>query len=106
MILAINLLIGASVILECLFAKLRQHILSAYRPGSIIIDGGGRIEFFTKKDGIEEVVMKVIKQSLLVSANPHPFQHIIQKNYDRLRTGKEITILRKRMEHREEYPSS
>ena len=74
-----NLLIGASVILECLFAKLRQHILSAYRPGSIIIDGGGRIEFLTKKDGIEEVVMKVIKQSLLVSANPHPFQHIIQK---------------------------
>ena len=74
-----NLLIGSSVILECLFAKLRQNVLSTYRPGSIIIDGGGRIEFFTKMDGVEEVVMKVIGQSLLVSSKPHPFQHIIQK---------------------------
>jgi len=81
-----NLLIGASVILECLFAKLRQHILAAYRPGSIIIDGGGRIEFYTKKNKVEEEAKKVIEQSLLLSTKPHPFQHIIEKtliNYGR-----------------------
>jgi len=72
-----NLLIGASVMLECLFAKLRQHIITEYRPGCILIDGGGRIEFLTKNSDVESEMKRVIEDSFLISENRHPFQDII-----------------------------
>ncbi len=75
-----NLLIGASVMLECLFAKIRQHIITEYRPGCVIIDGGGRIEFLTKNGDVESEMKKVIENSFLISKNHHhPFQDIIER---------------------------
>ena len=74
-----NLLIGASVMLECLFAKIRQHIITEYRPGCVIIDGGGRIEFLTKNGDVESEIKRVIENSFLLSKNPHPFQDIIER---------------------------
>ena len=35
--------------LESLFAKLRSHIIDEKRPGSIVIDGGGRISYISEK---------------------------------------------------------
>ena len=74
-----NLLIGASVMLECLFAKIRQHIITEYRPGCVIIDGGGRIEFLTKNGDVESEMKRIIENSFLLSKNPHPFQDIIEQ---------------------------
>ena len=74
-----NLLIGASVMLECLFAKIRQHIITEYRPGCVIIDGGGRIEFLTKNGDVESEMKRIIENSFLISKNPHPFQDIIEQ---------------------------
>jgi hypothetical protein len=74
-----NLLIGASVMLECLFAKIRQYIITEYRPGCVIIDGGGRIEFLTKNDDVEGEMKRVIENSFLLSKKPHPFQDIIER---------------------------
>ncbi len=74
-----NLLIGASVMLECLFAKIRQHIITEYRPGCVIIDGGGRIEFLTKNGDVESEMKRVIENSFLLSKNLHPFQDIIER---------------------------
>ena len=59
-----NLLIGASVMLECLFARIRQHIITEYRPGCVIIDGGGRIEFLTKNGDVESEMKREHEKEL------------------------------------------
>ena len=73
-------LIGASSILESVFAKLRSHILDEKRPGSIIIDGGGRIRYISKKtsefetDWFKQKIYSVFLQNI---SHPNPFADLI-----------------------------
>lgn len=73
-------LIGASSILESVFAKLRSHILDERRPGAIIIDGGGRVRYISKEtrefenNWFSEKIYSVFLQNI---THPHPFANLI-----------------------------
>ena len=72
--------VATSSILESIFAKLRSHIVKEKRPGSIIIDGGGRISFISKKSSEEEQLWfrKILLEAFLINPdNPHPFDDLI-----------------------------
>ena len=58
-------IIASSAILESLFAKLRSHIIDEKRPGSIVIDGGGRISYISKET--KENEHKWFKEKLYTS---------------------------------------
>ena len=47
-----NFLIGPSVILEGMFARVRSYILDKFGMGSICIDGGGRIAFLSTASSV------------------------------------------------------
>ena len=68
-----NLLIGASAFLEGAFAKIRSRILAEKRPGSITIDGGGRISFISKNKDETDWIEAIIRKSLIL--NPDHEQH-------------------------------
>ena len=73
-------IVAASSILESTFAKLRSHIIKQKRPGSIIVDGGGRISFISKKQSVEERIWfsKIFLESFLMNQEyPHPFDDLI-----------------------------
>lgn len=76
-----KLIIGASTMLESIFAKMRSFILKERRPGSIIIDGGGRIRYMSKKTHEEEKewYKKLILNVLMLNPlHPHPYQELIK----------------------------
>ena len=85
-----HLSIGSSAFLESVIAKMRSKILDEKRPGSIIVDGGGKITFIsTKSKEDEENWMKIHLTDILMKDsspekegrnNTHPFQKVIQKN--------------------------
>ena len=73
-------IVAASSILESTFAKLRSHIIKQKRPGSIVVDGGGRISFISKKQSEEERLWfrKIFLESFLMNQEyPHPFDDLI-----------------------------
>jgi len=74
---------GASSILESVLARLRHMIIERYGVGSIMIDGGGRIEFLTLP-GDEIDWNEIILTSLLIQERVRPIynmqiQEIIKK---------------------------
>lgn len=76
-------IIAASAILESLFAKLRSHIIEEKRPGSIVIDGGGRISYIST--GSKEEEQRWFKSKLYSSflqdpRHPHPFAKTISES--------------------------
>ena len=83
-----NILSGTSVLLECFFAQLRRHILAKYRPGSIIIDGGGRITFYAKKDKVEQEIMELLENSFVARPPTHPYHYIITQTLEQFGKGK------------------
>ena len=86
-----NLHIGSSVMLESMFAMLRKHIISKYRPGSIIIDGGGQISFYTQKKNVKKELFNLIEKSFIgggENRNIHPYNHTILKTLTRFGEGK------------------
>jgi len=89
-----NLLSGASVLLESLFAQLRRHILTNYRPGSIITDGGGRITFYAKKDkaDVEGKLKDFVEGSFIIDRDKyHPYNHIITQSLEKFGSGEICT---------------
>ena len=76
-----NMLSGCSTVIESIFAKLRDSIVKKYGPSSIIIDGGGRIKFYSTSS--ESSVRKYIEQNIyetfmLKKDYQHPFNNIIE----------------------------
>lgn len=86
-----NLHIGSSVMLESMFAMLRKHIISKYRPGSIIIDGGGQISFYTQKENVKKELFNLVEKSFIggeENKNIHPYNHAILNTLIRFGEGK------------------
>ena len=76
-----NLRIGASAILEGLFAKIRSKVLEEKRPGSITIDGGGRLCFISKNISEKIWIEEIISESFaLEPRHPQPFAQILRKS--------------------------
>ena len=79
--------IGASAFLESVIAKMRSNILDEKRPGSIIVDGGGKITYISKnrkedeKKWIETQLRNIlmIDKSIDARKKTHPFQKVIEK---------------------------
>ena len=76
-----NLHVGASAVLEGLFAKIRSKVLSEKRPGSITIDGGGRLCFISKNKSEKAWIGEIISNSLeLDIQHPQPFAERLKKS--------------------------
>ena len=75
--------IGASTFLDATGSVLRTRILKEKRPGSIIIDGGGRISYLSTNSVDEEksFLRKVLQQSLTREhLNFHPYYDAIESS--------------------------
>ena len=78
-----NLIIGASVMLESTFAKLRSQVIATHSVGALTVDGGGRISYVSQnkpedeKDWFEEKLGRIL---LFDNEHPHPFQRTIQES--------------------------
>ena len=74
-----NMITGCSVIIDSVFATLRNTIVTKYGPSSIFVDGGGRIRFYAKDaPNIEEELTKIIYNTFMISeGKTHPFNNII-----------------------------
>ena len=86
-----NLHIGSSVMLESMFAMVRDHIINRYRPGCIIIDGGGQISFYTQKKNVKKELFNLIERSFIggeENRNIHPYNHTILKTLTRFGNSK------------------
>ena len=81
-----NLFIGTSAFLESIVAKMRSKILDEKRPGSIIVDGGGKITYLsTKSREFEKRWMERQLQNILMKEPAkgkrriaHPFEKVIE----------------------------
>ncbi len=81
-----NLRVGYSTVLESLFAKIRSQILKEKRPGSICVDGGGRITYLSHKSEEEEnkwVHEKLLNSMLFGQVHPHPYAFVITNEIER-----------------------
>ena len=77
-----QLVVGASVVLESIFAKMRSYILKEKRPGSLIIDGGGRLRYLSlnsPEDEAEWFREKITSALLFDSGHLHPYQDLIRE---------------------------
>lgn len=75
-----NLHLGASAILEGVFARIRSKVLAEKRPGAITVDGGGRICFISTESPDDEKIWidDIITQSLdLDATHLHPYNQVI-----------------------------
>jgi hypothetical protein len=80
---------GASSILESVLARLRHIIIERYGVGSIIIDGGGRIEFLSKP-GEEVDWEEIIFKSLLIQDGVLPIYNLqIKEIIEKFSCGEE-----------------
>lgn len=94
-------IIASSAILESLFAKLRSHIIDEKRPGSIIIDGGGRISYISTrtKEDEQQWFKEILYTSFLQSTkegmvtHPHPYAKTITQQIQNYAEKKEGIIL-------------
>lgn len=74
-------IVAASGILESLFAMMRNYILKERRPGSIVVDGGGRISYIStrgldyEKEWFEG---KLYNSFIFDRFNQHPFSETIR----------------------------
>ena len=83
-----QLSIGSSAFLESVIAKMRSNILDEKRPGSIIVDGGGKMTYISKESKEDEKKwMEIQLRNILMAdkstegrKNTHPFQKVIEKN--------------------------
>ena len=76
-----NLVIGGSVVLESIFAKMRSGIIRDKNVGSIVIDGGGRLSFLSKKTEEEEYsyfMERLGEVFQFDKHHPHPYGELIQ----------------------------
>ena len=81
-----NLFIGTSAFLESIVAKMRSKILDEKRPGSIVVDGGGKITYLsTKSREFEKNWMERQLQNILMKEPSkgkrrvaHPFEKVIE----------------------------
>ena len=81
-----NLTVGYSTVLESLFAKIRSQILKEKRPGSICVDGGGRITYLSQSSEKEEngwVHNKLLNSMLFQQVHRHPFEYVITTQIER-----------------------
>ena len=81
-----NLTVGYSTVLESLFAKIRSQILREKRPGSICVDGGGRITYLSQSSEEEEnswVHNKLLNSMLFQQFHRHPFEYVITTQIER-----------------------
>jgi hypothetical protein len=77
-----NMLAGCSTIIESIFAKLRHTIVKKYGASSILIDGGGRISFYSQKQSDlikQEILHEVYTTFMIDDSYQHPFNNIIQR---------------------------
>ena len=102
-----NMHLGASAILEGVFARIRSKVLAEKRPGSITVDGGGRICYISNHTPAQEEkwIQETIHQSLDLDPNHlHPYNEKIiesikqwgkktKKAYLKDKTGKKIEYL-------------
>lgn len=73
-----NLHIGASAVLEGIFAKIRSKVLAEKRPGSITIDGGGRLCFISRNTSEKAWIEEIISKSLELDVqHPQPFADVL-----------------------------
>tara|TARA_Y200000002_G_scaffold264448_1_gene219625 strand:- start:3538 stop:5712 length:2175 start_codon:yes stop_codon:yes gene_type:complete len=75
-------IIAASGILESLFAMMRSYVLKEKRPGSIVVDGGGRISYISESSRDEEKTWfadKLYNSFIFDRENPHPFADVIRE---------------------------
>jgi hypothetical protein len=81
-----NLMIGASVFLESALAKMRSKIISKHGVGSIVIDGGGRLSYLSKKSEDEEEKWfnaSLNKVLLFDDSHIHPYHDVIQASMEK-----------------------
>ena len=77
-----NLLIGASVILESVFAKMRSHVITDKKVGSIAVDGGGRLSFLSQRGEDDEESYFRDKLGLVFQMDPnhpHSYKELIEE---------------------------
>jgi len=77
-----NLIIGASVMLESTFAKLRSQVIAEHGVGSIIVDGGGRLTYLSTRPAEEEKNWFFEKLGAILKFDNeylHPYQNLIQE---------------------------
>ena len=75
-----HLIVGASVMLESVLAKMRSYILMVKRPGALIVDGGGRLRYLSKNTPEDEATWfeeKMERIFLFDSKHLHPYQERI-----------------------------
>ena len=64
---------GSSAILESILSSIRHCIVSNFGVHSIIVDGGGRIEFISPDIDPTEMIQMAIKSSLKTSESYTPY---------------------------------
>lgn len=72
--------VGASSLIDSISATIRSHILAEKRPGSIVIDGGGRISYLSHQSHEEETrwLASVVSNSLMLQGeHTNPFNSLI-----------------------------
>jgi hypothetical protein len=75
------MLSGCSTVIESIFAKLRDSIVKKYGASSIIIDGGGRIKFYSSssESSVREYIEQNIYETFMLKKDyQHPFNNIIE----------------------------
>jgi len=75
-----HLIVGASVMLESVLAKMRSYILMEKRPGALIVDGGGRLRYLSQNSREEEATWfkeKIERIFLFDPKHLHPYQERI-----------------------------
>lgn len=71
-----RILRGLSAIVESIISRIRHLVINKYGVGSIIIDGGGRIEFLVHDDAKEKLWVESIYNSLLLVDGEMPIHNI------------------------------
>ena len=74
-----NMVSGCSVIIESVFATLRNTVVTKFGASSILVDGGGRIRFYAKDvPDLEEYIKSTIYETFKFHKDfAHPFNNII-----------------------------
>jgi len=79
-----NLLVGASVMLECLFSKLRRYAITNYRPGSILVDGGGRIRLYCVNPKLQQEITRLIEHSFFgFEYDRHRYSNVVESTVEK-----------------------
>ena len=91
-------IIAASGILESIFAMMRSYVLKEKRPGSIVVDGGGRISYISESSKDDEKTWfadKLYNSFIFDRKHPHPFAQVIQEVIEEYANGDESNPISK-----------